>query len=114
MEADRAAELLRAERERIEHALADLQPGGLADEDSGAGELADAASGLYDEEYAAGRAEKLRAELEAVERAEQRLAAGTYGISIESGEPIPDERLEAIPTAERTAAEQDRFERGIR
>jgi DnaK suppressor protein len=47
-----------------------------------------------------------------VERAEQRLAEGTYGLSIESGEPIADDRLEAMPTAERTAAEQERFERG--
>jgi RNA polymerase-binding transcription factor DksA len=27
-------------------------------------------------------------------------------VSIESGQPIPDERLEAIPTAERTADEE--------
>src|SRR5207248_2477214 len=50
--------------------------------------------------------------LEAVERAEQRLADGTYGLSVESGAPIPDERLEAQPTAERTAEEETRFERG--
>ncbi|MGH3002921.1 MAG: TraR/DksA C4-type zinc finger protein [Gaiellaceae bacterium] len=31
---------------------------------------------------------------------------------MESGRPIPDERLEAVPTAERTADEQARFERG--
>jgi DnaK suppressor protein len=43
-----------------------------------------------------------------VDRAEARLAAGTYGISIESGKAIPDERLEAIPTAERTAEEETR------
>jgi DnaK suppressor protein len=47
----------------------------------------------------------------AVERAEARLDAGTYGLSVESGEPIPDERLEALPTAERTADEQERFDR---
>jgi len=35
-----------------------------------------------------------------------RLAAGTYGLSIESGKPIPDERLETLPTAERTAEEE--------
>jgi DnaK suppressor protein len=35
-------------------------------------------------------------------------AAGTYGLSVESGEPIPDERLEAIPTAERTVEEEAR------
>jgi RNA polymerase-binding transcription factor DksA len=33
-------------------------------------------------------------------------------LSIESGEPILDDRLEAIPTAERTADEQARLERG--
>jgi DnaK suppressor protein len=53
----------------------------------------------------------LRVDLAAVERAEQRLAEGTYGLSIESGEPIPDERLEIMPTAERTAEEEARFER---
>ena len=43
---------------------------------------------------------------EGISRSEARLAAGTYGLSIESGKPIPDERLEAIPTAERTAEEE--------
>jgi DnaK suppressor protein len=46
-----------------------------------------------------------------VERAEKRLAEGTYGLSVESGEPIPDGRLEIIPWAERTAEEQARYER---
>ena len=31
---------------------------------------------------------------------------GTYGLSIESGQPIPDERLEALPTAELTVEEE--------
>jgi len=53
----------------------------------------------------------IRAELQALERAERRLAEGTYGLSIESGEPIPDGRLEIIPWAERTAEEQARYER---
>jgi DnaK suppressor protein len=47
----------------------------------------------------------------ALERAEARLAAGTYGASILSGQPIPDERLEAFPLAELTVeetAERDR------
>ena len=50
--------------------------------------------------------EDLQAQLEAVERAEARLADGTYGISVASGEPIPDERLEIRPTAELTADEE--------
>ena len=56
-------------------------------------------------------AESLRNELAAVVRAEARIADGTYGISVESGERIPDERLEAEPLAERTVQEQSRFER---
>jgi RNA polymerase-binding transcription factor DksA len=28
---------------------------------------------------------------------------------VESGEPIPDARLEALPTAERTVAEEERL-----
>ena len=44
------------------------------------------------------------------ERAEQRLADGTYGLSVQSGEPIPLKRLETVPWAERTAEEQERFE----
>ena len=39
---------------------------------------------------------------------EKRLAEGTYGLSVESGEPIPDERLEAYPLAERTVEEERR------
>ena len=73
---------------------------------------ADEASELYEEERDQGLRERLQRELEAVERAEKRLAEGTYGLSVESGEPIPDDRLEAYPTAERTVEEQRRLERG--
>jgi DnaK suppressor protein len=48
----------------------------------------------------------LRQRLAAVDRAEARLAAGTYGKSVLSGDPIPDERLEAEPSAELTVDEQ--------
>jgi DnaK suppressor protein len=113
MDEARAKELLAAERARIERQLRELGPlphDELADSDQ---HLGDEATELYEDEYSAGLAERLRNELEAVERAEARLAAGTYGLSVESGQPIPDERLEAIPTAERTAEEQARFERGL-
>jgi RNA polymerase-binding transcription factor DksA len=49
-----------------------------------------------------------------VVRAEARLAKGTFGLSVESGARIPDERLEAEPLAERTVEEQFRFERSQR
>ena len=41
----------------------------------------------------------LRARSAALERAEARLAAGSYGRSVRSGQPIPDERLEADDAA---------------
>ena len=105
MDSDRARELLAGERKRIERMLARLghqDTGEPADED----DPANLASDLYQDELDEGLADDLHEELAAVERAEARLAAGTYGLSIESGKPIPDERLEAIPTAERTADEE--------
>jgi DnaK suppressor protein len=107
MDPGRARELLDAERKRIEHALARLRHEETGEE---ADELdpANLASDLYQDELDEGLADDLREQLAAVERAEARLAAGTYGVSVESGEPIPDERLEAIPTAERTAVEEAR------
>jgi DnaK suppressor protein len=107
MDPARARELLAAERARIERALARLghqDTGEPADEE----DPANLASQLYEDELDQGLAEELREELTAVERAEARLADGTYGLSIESGEPIPDERLEAVPTAERTVEEEIR------
>jgi DnaK suppressor protein len=102
---ERARELLTAERERIERALGRL---GHEEDSEPADEYdpANLASDLYQDELDEGLADDLSEQLAAVERAEQRLAAGTYGLSIESGRPIPDERLEAFPTAERTADEE--------
>jgi DnaK suppressor protein len=106
MDYDRARELLASERERIEQALARRKRETAGEEDrEDPGNLA---SELYDAELDEGLADDLREELAAVERAESRLAAGTYGLSIESGKPIPDERLEAVPTAERTVEEEAR------
>jgi DnaK suppressor protein len=111
MDPERARERLALERQRIVQGLGGLEPR-ESDEPTTEQHTADQASDLYDNELDEGLSDDLRVELAAVERAEQRLADGTYGLSIESGEPIPDERLEAVPTAERTAEEQTRFERG--
>jgi DnaK suppressor protein len=108
METERARELLRVERQRIERGL-----GRTTHEDDG--EPADEfdpgnlASDLYQDELDEGRGEDLREQLAAVERAEARLAAGTYGLSIESGAVIPDQRLEVVPTAELTIDEERRL-----
>ena len=106
MDSDRAQQLLAAERERIERETAELGNDATSERD----EPGDRASeDLYQQEFDAGRAADLRDQLGAVERAEARLADGTYGLSVESGEPIPDGRLEALPTAERTVAEEERL-----
>jgi DnaK suppressor protein len=113
MDPENARELLARERARIEGTLAGQGEGEGADEPSnGDGDPADIATEQFDTEIEEGIAEHLRDQLEAIERAEKRLDEGTYGLSIESGEPIPDGRLELIPWAERTAEEQERWERG--
>jgi DnaK suppressor protein len=108
VEPERARELLAAERARIEQALRQIGID-VTDEPTTA-DSADLGSDTLTAELDEGRKDDLTNELAAVERAEQRLADGTYGVSVESGEPIPDERLEIKPAAERTAAEQARYE----
>jgi DnaK suppressor protein len=108
----RAGELLASERARIETSLADmalLLEGELDEIDTDADPF-DEGELIEEEQVDDALAVQLHAELEAVERAEARLNEGTYGFSIQSGEPIPPERLEAIPWAERTAPEQERYE----
>jgi len=106
---ERAQQLVAEERARIEDELAELrrdsplesddsvEPGDRGDED------------LYQDEFDQGRVRQLNGQLAAVERAEARLRDGTYGLSVESGDPIPDGRLEALPTAERTVEEEERY-----
>jgi DnaK suppressor protein len=111
MDEARARELLAHERERIERSLVDLDPAPDEELSHVDQHLADAGSELFETEREAGLATQLREELAAVERAEQRLAEGKFGLSVESGEPIPDERLERMPWAERTVEEQARYDR---
>jgi DnaK suppressor protein len=111
MDPDRARQLLARERMRIEEALAQLERDGPLEADD-RGEPGDLDSeDLYQDEFDQGRRLDLRQELAALERAEARLAEGKYGLSVESGEPIPDGRLEALPTAERTVEEEERLGR---
>jgi RNA polymerase-binding transcription factor len=111
MEPEHARELLARERARIEQAMGIHSEGALeGDEQVEPGD--EGTEDLYQDELDEGREGDFREQLAALERAEARLAEGTYGLSVESGEPIPDGRLEAMPTAERTIEEQQRWERG--
>jgi DnaK suppressor protein len=115
MDPKRARELLQRERERIQSELDTLRAarGDGDDELSRVDQhTADQGSELFENERDQSVIERLKYDLQAIDRAEQRLEEGTYGVSVESGEPIPDGRLEAIPWAERTADEQSRIEAG--
>jgi len=50
--------------------------------------------------------------LERVDRALKKIAEGTYGLSDSSGEPIPRQRLEAVPEALYTLSEEKVRESG--
>jgi DnaK suppressor protein len=107
MDPERARELLAAEREQIEGEMTAVEREGAEEGDARKEPGDQNSESLYQDEFDAGRAQDLKERLAAVERAEARLADGTYGLSVKSGAPIPDERLEANPTAELTVEEQD-------
>ena len=116
MEEERARTLLRAERQRLERLLASV--GADHDRDAPADDvpedLVDGADRRIGEETDEAVARQLNERLQALERAEGRLAAGTYGRSVLTGRPIADERLEAFPLAELTVDEEAEREQAER
>ena len=116
MDQDRARSLLLAERDEVQGLLKGTETAGQderqAEVDSEAEDNADAALALTEEGEDDAIAESLRNRLEAIGRALHRLDDGTYGRSVRSGQPIPDERLEADPAAELTVEEARQAERG--
>ena len=114
MDQAHARALLAAERARLQQLLQSETGNPEAAE---LGDEVDDADRRNAEESGMAVDQLLQARWAALQRAEARLAAGTYGQSIRSGRPIPDERLEADPLAELTvqeaaAAEHDALEEG--
>jgi DnaK suppressor protein len=107
MEAAHARSLLEAERAEVRSLLAELGSAGAEDRDAEreTGDEVDSADPLAAEGVDDAVVASLRDRLAAVERAEKRLADGNFGLSVRSGAPIADERLEAMPTAELTIEE---------
>jgi DnaK suppressor protein len=107
MDDARARVLLQEERVRVQRLLDRARAVGRSDREavdqdagsSDAGELL-TSQGTDDALTA-----ELRDRLAALDRAEERLDAGTFGRSIHSGQTIPDDRLEADPAAEVTVDE---------
>jgi DnaK suppressor protein len=109
MDQDRARALLAGERARLQRLLKAATGNPQAAE---LGDEVDDADRRNAEQTDLAIDRLLRARWAALERAEARLAAGSYGRSVLSGQPIPDERLEADPLAELTVAEAAAAERG--
>lgn len=107
MELERARTLLTEERLRVQQQLAASGRARSADHDaeSQTGDIADPAQPLSEQGVDDAIAVSLGDRLSAIDRALERVDDGSYGRSIRSGDPIPDERLEADPAAELTVQE---------
>jgi RNA polymerase-binding transcription factor len=103
MDLEKARLRLAEERARIERELAGHGEEEATDDPKDSG---DQANELEQTDTDNALRADLRQTLEAIEKAEARLEEGTYGKSVVSGDPIPDERLEAIPWAERNVDEE--------
>jgi DnaK suppressor protein len=109
MEDTKARDLLGAERLRVEQLLKGIDDAGVADRVAAdqEGDMFDSAEPLTTEGTDDAVRAQLQVRLAALDRAEKRLEAGTYGYSVRSGQPIPDDRLEADPTTELTVEEAE-------
>jgi len=83
---------MRAEADSL---FADREPGDVQfDEESGEGDTLS-----VERERGLALSSQAQSAVQQIDEALERIAAGTYGICVASGEPIPKERLEAIPWA---------------
>jgi DnaK suppressor protein len=107
MDQETARALLRSDRARTQRLLAEVTGAGQADRTAAdqPGDMFDSAQPLIEQGTDDSVVAELQRHLEAIDRAEERVEAGTYGYSVRSGQPIPDDRLEADPTAELTVEE---------
>jgi RNA polymerase-binding transcription factor len=103
---------LLAERARLVGDETTLTP--VREPDERAADPMDEAESNVVQHEALGRAAHDRSHLADVERALAKIAAGKYGVSELSGEPIDFARLEAVPWARYTAAEQEELEHAQR
>ena len=108
MDENRARSLLQAERAEVQSLLTGTEEAGEEDretEDERGVDVDDPAQSLTAEGMDDAISESLHDRLATIDRALKRLDDGTYGRSVRSGVPIPDERLEADPAAELTVEE---------
>jgi DnaK suppressor protein len=102
-----ARQRLLAERAEVAQLLRDAESAGTQDRvsEDEPGDYADAAQPLTAQGMDDALAEGFRDRIATIDRALKRLDNGTYGTSVRSGVPIPDDRLDADPAAELTVEE---------
>ncbi len=101
---------LKAELERVRDGLEEDQRfRAEEEEDFTEHDAGDMSQSLFTREVDATVEQQVERRLENVERALQKIEDGTYGLSDDSGDPIPRGRLEAVPEAVRTVEEQERY-----
>jgi RNA polymerase-binding transcription factor DksA len=100
MDAETARGALLVERERLERDLAQLQ-GGETGHSRESADRPDDAAETFANELDEGMEDDLRASLDEVAEALDRIDAGTYGRCVGCGEAIPVKRLEALPASAR-------------
>jgi DnaK suppressor protein len=103
MDLETARKRLADERARVEQEIADLGGRSVTTDEAEATE--DKAVQLDQIEREEALREELKGTLAAIERAEKRVDDGSYGTSVISGESIPEERLDAVPWADRLVSE---------
>ncbi|MHC4460839.1 MAG: TraR/DksA family transcriptional regulator [Planctomycetota bacterium] len=75
--------------------------------------MADIGTDNYGQEFALGLMDSERKLMKEIDKALDRIENGTYGICEGTGQPIPKERLEAIPWARYCAAYASLLEKGF-
>ena len=123
MDSDQARQRLADERDRLVGVRTTFDEEHLSDqsESDSLGEIssydqhqADMGTETFEREKDLSILEQVEAELSDVEHALRRLDDGTYGTCEVCGKVIPDERLEAIPTARLCLEHQAEAEREVR
>lgn len=74
-------------------------------------DLADTASDEFDHDLAFSLLSQQESALQEIDAALRRIEQGTYGICEETGNPIPEERLRAVPWTRYIKAVQERLEK---
>jgi len=109
MDEDQARARLTAERAEVENLLRETEAEARAWQDDEADEDLpgpdDPAQTLTAVDMADAVTARFRDRIAAIDRALHRLDDGSYGRSVLSGQPIPEERLDADPAAELTIEE---------